>query len=583
MLLSILFSRSSYAHSYDDGETFWVHWFVTEDTISKKYLQITPMDYNTEQYYAYWKTKEKNDMVTDYKKVANQFEIAGVLREENDTMAFVKWNYTAEIWPFNLIREYNWPDFVTDKWIHLPYNSTDRILTARVWEFSWWVTINWSDEDIDSIELRSWDEIDVSTWWTASIYFSDGSKSILWDDSKNSKLILSNMDLKKKDNLITRVKLVLWGWTIWNKATSLSDDSEFEIYTTDSIAAVRWTVFWVNKSDIDTDIIVKEWKVEIAKVTNIPDVIPPSEQLKELDEKVKDETVSTEKIVVSWVTVEENGKTFIDVWTWTSKWVSVKEVVTDNIPNPIVPVLKDKPYVDPRDTQASQSNVGVNNAWGGVVCVAWVQNWYNISSDVNDWDEVDVNKIGNVSNWVKNYSAKVKCVVWVFSVVSGSEVSFISCNSDFHLDGSDVCVANVETMAWCTNPNIEVGNKFFASCDLNSWGMERDWMHYFSFDEWLSACPSWYRVPTKDEWTNAKNHPDFANLNLLGKGYLKPNQDASWNITWWEKRSIDKRYYWSDTERNSSRWYFIYINENNWTSYTNNMEKNIKNSIRCIK
>ena len=37
----------------------------------------------------------------------------------------------------------------------------------------------------------------------------------------------------------TLVKLTLTAGTIWTKATHLDTDSEFEIYTTDSTAAVR--------------------------------------------------------------------------------------------------------------------------------------------------------------------------------------------------------------------------------------------------------------------------------------------------------------------------------------------------------
>jgi len=262
---------ASYAHSYDDNETFWVHGFITEDTIPKKYLQVVPLDPATNQYYAYGKTKEQNNTIMNYAKVANQFEIAWVFKENNTSRAFVRGNYTAKVWPFNLIREYNGPNFVFDEGMYLPYNGDERLLTAKIWDYSGNVTINGSTVNISSTELVAGDEIVVPAWETADIYFSDGSKSILWDSTTESRLILSQLDFVQEDNLATKVKLVLGGGTLWNKATNLDQDSGFEIYTTDSTAAVRWTIFWVNKTTSNTNVTVQKWKIEIAKVTSATD------------------------------------------------------------------------------------------------------------------------------------------------------------------------------------------------------------------------------------------------------------------------------------------------------------------------
>jgi hypothetical protein len=56
-------------------------------------------------------------------------------------------------------------------------------------------------------------------------------------------LILQNLEFPSQTNLITKVQLVLQSGMIWNKAASLDDESEFEIYTIDSTAAVRGTIF----------------------------------------------------------------------------------------------------------------------------------------------------------------------------------------------------------------------------------------------------------------------------------------------------------------------------------------------------
>ena len=52
--LSFYKDDTSYAHSYD--ESFWVSWFITSDTIDKKYLSFSPIDSKTNQYYGYGKT-----------------------------------------------------------------------------------------------------------------------------------------------------------------------------------------------------------------------------------------------------------------------------------------------------------------------------------------------------------------------------------------------------------------------------------------------------------------------------------------------------------------------------------------------
>lgn len=67
----------------------------------------------------------------------------------------------------------------------------------------------------------------------------------------------------------TLVKLTLTAGTIWTKATHLDTDSEFEIYTTDSTAAVRWTIFVVSTNWNTTDTLVIEWEVDVFRNTDI--------------------------------------------------------------------------------------------------------------------------------------------------------------------------------------------------------------------------------------------------------------------------------------------------------------------------
>lgn len=234
---------TSYSHSYEDSDTFWVYGSITEDTLPKKYLDVLPLDPRTNSYYSYWKTWENVD-----KLVANQFELASVQNIDWEYQAMVSWNYTAEAWPYNLIREYNGSNFVYDKSkSNLPYNPEELILIA----IAGWVVYR----ENDTIEATSWD---------LEIFFSDGSVSVLenwWS------LTLTELSFPQDNNLTTFIKLTLEAGTIWTKATHLNDNSEFEVYTTDSTAAVRGTIFWVKKDSLTapTEVFVVEWNVEVYK------------------------------------------------------------------------------------------------------------------------------------------------------------------------------------------------------------------------------------------------------------------------------------------------------------------------------
>ena len=250
---------ASYAHEWSE-DIFWVHGFITEWTLPKRYLNTLPIDPKTNQYYAYWKLMR-----------AQEYELSWINWVDWEPESFVRWNYSAEVWPYNLIREYNGPNFVYDRSeSNFPYNPDERLLIAKVHDFDGSVSINDTITDaweILSYTLWEWDKISVTTGWYAEIYFSDGSSSILWDTDRDSELILSKMVFKEENNLFTNIKLTLWAWTIWNKATSLDDNSDFEIYTTDASAAVRWTIFWLQKSIWnDTNITVKEWKVSVKSI-----------------------------------------------------------------------------------------------------------------------------------------------------------------------------------------------------------------------------------------------------------------------------------------------------------------------------
>lgn len=246
----------SYEHKW--GQTYWVYWKITQNTLDKKYLNITPLDPRTNQYYSYWVT-------TDYK----QFEVAWVIYDDWWHRARVLWNYTWENGIYNLIGAYNSNDFVIDNWPYLPYNPEERLLTAR---------------DENGNVYYEWDEIINNSWDDLEIYFSDWSTSVISD---NTNLVLTQMDFPEENNLVTKVKIFLDAGSIWTNATSLNNESNFDIFTNDTTASVRWTVFGVNKKAKDpTEVIVKKWIVSVK-------VIPPFLIRKENVIK-KPDVVSTE-------------------------------------------------------------------------------------------------------------------------------------------------------------------------------------------------------------------------------------------------------------------------------------------------
>ncbi len=257
---NINYYKEDSSYSHDQDWAYWVHGFVTDNIIPKKYLNYLPLDPRTNQFYAYWKT------------IDNQyFQIAWITSDSWEYKTNVKGNYTQDkmVW---LIREYNWPTFLyNDSTNHFPYNPEQRVLIAKIATYTWTVTIttqNWKTINTNIIykTLNNWDIIKTGNNSEATIYFSDGSKSQL---KQNSSLKIDTMDYSSKENqynLITKVKLTLEQWTIWTKATRLNKNgSEFEISTQDATAAVRWTIFAVQIKNWQTNIKLDIWKIDVFK------------------------------------------------------------------------------------------------------------------------------------------------------------------------------------------------------------------------------------------------------------------------------------------------------------------------------
>lgn len=336
--------NSQYKES--ENNAFWVYGKLTENTLSKSYINYIPIDPRTHQYYWYGKTIDNSG-----------FEVAWVFVDNFVFFSWVVWNYSWEQWPLNLIREYNWPDFVYDRSTqNFPYNPQERSLTAQITSYSWTLQINnnvVNEDQIYSYTFRTWDDLKVSAWGFANVYFSDWSSSTIWDSTYDSEITFATMEFVSDNNLITKIQLALNIGAIWTQAPDLDENSSFEVFTTDTTAAVRWTIFWVLKTNILTNVTVTEWIVKIWKLLNLT-------SFWELVEKIKSKITLVQEIIdiagTTYLWYEwDSQQSYIQADWSTSVWVDIsstrvesatientlEEEVSNNVKIKILSITKD--------------------------------------------------------------------------------------------------------------------------------------------------------------------------------------------------------------------------------------------------
>ncbi len=335
---NINFFTSVGLYSHDETNAFWVYGSITEMVIPKKYMSFTPLDPRINQYYAFGKTIKDNT-----------FEVAGVIKKDGDYVTKIVGDYSGEGGPYNLIREYNGPEFVNDASnLHFPYNPEERIMTAHIGSFSGSITINGipktSTWEILGFTFKEKDTLSVGIWAYANIYYSDGSMSTLWDSLVPTELYFANMKYSAENNLITKIKLALKTWAIWTKASKLGKDSEFEIYTTDSTAAVRGTIFWVRKEEgVKTNITVEIGKVDIKRNLNSSQL---DYNFEKLTQEITNDSVPQYPAYVGGGVKSNltmgfwpgNQESYIEVLPWQNpKWIKMENwSVTDENMTPTV-------------------------------------------------------------------------------------------------------------------------------------------------------------------------------------------------------------------------------------------------------
>ncbi len=486
-------NSSNYVH-HDDSSAFWVYGNITENTLAKKYLDYIPLDPRINQYYAYGKTLSWNLV----------FQIAWVNQKDWVFEAKVVWNHVwDQIWPYNLIREYNWPDFVYDlSKNNFPYNPEEIVMRWKFWFISWSVSLNWSSissENLSWVLLKSWDVIDVDVWSTAIIYFSDWSKSYLWDPSKASKLTIANMQYKWDNNLLTKIQLALDFWTIWTKTSKLDSASEFEIYTNNTEAAVRGTIFKVEKNDANastnTNVEVLRWKVDIYRFTPVDNLV----------DAIKNNSL--------WV------------------WASPTEVKEGNSSIPIPVSLIDDDWLENimlfiKSIKNWVVEIELPNSFkmGGKVVVKWD---YDISKTYTEDKVKFTNSSDITNNCVYNkWILKVSWVDWMFNFKICTDLNQTNCTKWLSIDAS------------LTYDRAQVRNEpeyVLEQFDIED--CEKIWNVYFWKDIWCveqdySLTESWFKLVAYAPYDN--------DLNLYLKNWDTVTYSSWWNISFDGSNSYNK-------------------------------------------
>jgi len=240
-------------------EAFSVSGFFSDTTFTKDYVGFKPVDEKTGQFFGFGVVPS-----------LGTFQIAGVMTQDSAPISKVVGNHSGKIWPYNLVRHYAWGDFVPDKSReYFPYDPEELVMHARITSMTGSVEVNGTSTSQTGTELYEGDTVKTSTWGHATIYFSDGSKVVLWDASQASSFTLARLRYSAKDNLSTQIRLVLDMGQLWSRVSKLTSESEFEVGTTDAIATVRGTNFGVVKEAGSSSITLQEGKLEVSKTTDI--------------------------------------------------------------------------------------------------------------------------------------------------------------------------------------------------------------------------------------------------------------------------------------------------------------------------
>ncbi len=471
---NLKYFTSEWNYAHDENEAYWVHWYLTENTIPKRFINVMPIDPKTWNYYAYGKVFRWWT-----------FEVAWVLSKNWTHETILKWNFSSEWWLYNIIREYNWPWFVYDKSkTRFPYNPDEFIMTAKISSFTWSVIINDSisnSEEILNKQLVSWDNIKLTVWSTASLYFSDWSVWELWGPSSATDITLSNMTYKKENNLFTKVSLALNFWSILVKASKMSEDSEFNVYTSDTEASVRWTIFRVSKMTWETKstVSVTKWFVAINKVM-INDYQTLTNKLKKWDDIEATPIFDLPAEIVEIKTLE----------SWVQESI-LKEWNTVEVIKNAANVSQNLEIVNPRDVENEcspeqhmesgecKANISTCEEWNGSGTKSWTNwswgdcviercsSWFTLSN----WTCIEDKCKWNIpANAISNATSQDWTILWVYN--NTSWVCTFKCKTNYNWNWSSCNPATKTSACTSIDTNTSIYNtvdKITQTWNWNTW------------------------------------------------------------------------------------------------------------------
>ncbi len=606
---NLKYFTSDWSYAHDETEAYGFHWFITEKTISKKYINVFPKDPKSNQYYAYGKT------ISWW-----FFEVAWVVEYWDKYESITKWNYIWKTSIYNLIREYNWPDFVYDKSKNnFPYNPEEMILTAKISSFTGDLTLNNTITDKNTIlerQLISWDNIKLSTWSTAIIYYSDWTVSYLWDNETPLELTLSVMKYKKDDNLFTKIRLALNFWTILTKASKMATESNFDIYTTDTEASVRWTIFeikrieWENKTHIK----VIKWSIFLngINVSSYEELLETFDKDQEISPKYPINTLIpdyTEIVLVLWhqeSILKEWGEITID---WTT-----------DIPQPII-INPDECKLDEHmESTGCKTNIETcdmkdlwwnkiwewnkswNITWGDCKAVSCIDGYEKIWDecvkinicDLNyTWDTSSNTCIANTKtvncSWISpNYSYKTTwdnyTQTWNWSIWTPTKnrwynqtVCGFRCNTNYTRNTStNSCVANTKTVScgWVIPVNA-------INTTLTTYTQTWNWSARTPIkNRWYNQTVCGFNCKTNYTW-NTSTNSCVANTKTVSCGWVIPVNAINTTLT-----TYTQTWNWSARTPTKNRWYnqtvcgFNCKTNYTWNTSTNSCVANTK-TVSC--
>ncbi len=561
------------AYSHTASGAFWVYWSATKDLLNSKYIDFVPVDPRLKVYYSYGKILDSKNL---------EFELAWVIKRDDKFMTMVSWNYKAESWPINLIREYNWPEFVYDNSEeNFPYNPYEKKLTAKIKKITWtsvtvkidWKTYNNSNE-IKKLELFELAEIETGAGSSAEIYFSDWSVSIL---EENSKLELENMAYPEDNSLFTAIKLFLSKWKILTQATRLWDDSEFSIETSDAATAVRWTIFSVER---DSKTIVKliEWKVQVKKNWGASWFFPDIPLIMNPNWIIEVSKWESPKWIKLWIsssseTVSPDEKIFFKKFSKITKNNRVELVSYSRYWNKFEIKLKDISFAN--NIRFNWSSVDLNST----------------NKKFRQWNFIIINE-NNYTWWKNDWNLKIQLCKTNDNTECTKELIVKNINKvDYGVEWSDM-TAYEEFF----KPSLgkwemeEEGDSITLTGSDYSWTKESWYIPTFSNNsvtmKWYNYDWRWwvYQYEPVDNVKNYLSDINEPNIDYKVELTLSWSRDASYEL-FFHKDSTDLLTYTSNSKiyfQNSPYWYDDQNNNwhynNTWSTYFNWEEwKNYEN------